>query len=403
MTTPAIRQVFAALEARGGEGCVRFVGGCVRDVLMGRVAGDIDLSTQLKPDDTEAALDAAGIRHIPTGKAHGTITAVVDDTPYEITSLREDVETDGRRAVVSFTDDWRKDAQRRDFYLNALYADIRGQVYDPTGQGLSDAEDGRVRFIGDAETRIREDYLRILRFFRFSAGYSDGFDAESLAACVALKDGIAHLSGERIAQEVLRLLGLTDPVAVCQEMISDGVMALAFGGMALSGHLLVPVCALTRDPELRLAGLLYPEGADEAALATFSERLKISGRLRLRLKTVFEHIDFKYVCDESDWVRALYVLGPDTVRDVLILRAARDGLTPEQTSDALDRLGALAVPVFPLRAADLMAAGLKAGPELGQALKHIEAKWLDNGFSQNVITEAVDDIRKRTNIETRNN
>lgn len=377
---------------------MRFVGGCVRDVIMGRVAGDIDLSTQLLPDETEAALEAAGIRHVPTGKAHGTISAIVEGAPYEITSLREDVETDGRRAVVSFTDDWGKDALRRDFYLNALYADIRGQVYDPTGHGLGDAEAERVRFIGDAETRIREDYLRILRFFRFSAGYAHGLDAESLNACVALKAGIDSLSGERIAQEMLRILAVPDPVAVCERMIAGGVMERVLGGVPVSGGLLRPICALTGDAELRLAGLLWPEGAALEVLAKVTERLKLSGKLRSRLRNIFEHID-----SDDDFPKVLYMLGREVTEDVLTLRAAHDGQTAGAWAEVQARLAAMEVPVFPLKAADLMAAGLGAGPELGRALKRIEALWLDNGFSQNVITEAVDDIRNRTNIGNKSN
>lgn len=394
MTAPAVKRVFAALEAAGGVGCVRFVGGCVRDVIMGRVAGDIDLCTQLLPDETEAALEVAGIRHVPTGKAHGTISAIVEGMSYEITSLREDVETDGRRAVVSFTDDWGKDALRRDFYLNALYADIRGQVYDPTGLGLGDAEAGRVRFIGDAETRIREDYLRILRFFRFTAGYGHGFDDASLKACEALKAGIDHLSGERVAQELLRILAVPDPVAVCERMIADGVMAQALGGVAVSGRVLPSVCAFTGEAELRLAGLLWPEGATPEAIQAVVRRLRLSGKLSLRLKNTLEHIDY-----EADCHKSLYVLGRAVLQDVLTLRAARDGLTPEAWAEGQARLADMTVPVFPLKAADLMAAGISAGPELGRALKHIEALWLDNGFSQNVITEAVDDLRNRTNID----
>jgi len=395
MTAPAVQQVFAALEAAGGAGCVRFVGGCVRDVVMGREAGDIDLCTQLVPDAIEAALRAAGIRHVPTGKAHGTITAIVEGTPYEITALREDVATDGRRAVVRFTPDWGKDAQRRDFYLNALYADIRGQVYDPTGQGWADAAAGRVRFIGDAETRIREDYLRILRFFRFTAGYARQVDAASLEACVRLRAGIDHLSGERIAQELLRLLAVADPVPVCEMMMARGVMTPVCAGLPVQGQILAAVCGLTSDPEVRLAGLLWPDGVAAERLGVLSQRLKLSSRLKLRLKNMSQEIDFQG--DESGWVRALYLRGRASTEDGLILYAAVNGWDRAALGAAQARLAAIEVPVFPLRASVLMAAGL-AGAELGRQLKRIEARWYDNGFSQDVITQAVDDIRKRTNI-----
>jgi poly(A) polymerase len=171
MALPETKAVIAALEARGGPGCARFVGGCVRNTLMGKPIDDIDIATTLTPDEVIEALGAAGLRSIPTGVDHGTVTALSGGRPYEITTLRRDVSTDGRRAVVAFTQDWGEDAQRRDFRFNALYADPRGRLYDPTGEGVNDAREGRVVFVGDPRTRIREDYLRILRFFRFHAWY----------------------------------------------------------------------------------------------------------------------------------------------------------------------------------------------------------------------------------------
>ena len=243
MAAPETRAVFAALEAAGGAACVRFVGGCVRNALMGRAISDLDLAAQLTPDETEAALAAAGLRSVPTGKAFGTITAVVDGKPFEITSLREDVETDGRRAVVRYTTDWAKDAQRRDFYLNALYADIEGRVYDPTGEGLGDVAAGRVRFIGEAEQRIREDYLRILRFFRFHAIYGDpegGIDAEGLAACARHAPAISGLSAERIGAEMRKLLAAEDPAPSVAAMERAGVLTQVLpGGDARSLAVLV--------------------------------------------------------------------------------------------------------------------------------------------------------------------
>ena len=171
MTAPATKAVIAALEAAGGAGCARFVGGCVRNALIRRPIVDIDIATTLTPDAVTKALTDAGLKAVPTGIEHGTITAVASGKPFEVTTLRRDVETDGRRAVVAFTTDWAEDAQRRDFRLNALYVDPTGKLYDPTGGGLADARAGRIVFVGDAETRIREDALRILRFFRFQAWY----------------------------------------------------------------------------------------------------------------------------------------------------------------------------------------------------------------------------------------
>ena len=188
MTAPATRAVLDALTAAGGPEAARFVGGCVRDTLSGHPVGDIDIATALTPDQVIAALKAAGLKAVPTGVDHGTVTAVSQGKPFEVTTLRRDVETDGRRAVVAFTDDWAEDAQRRDFRLNALYADAEGRLFDPTGEGVADAKAGRIVFIGDAETRIREDALRILRFFRFQAWFGKGEpDGPSLAACERLK------------------------------------------------------------------------------------------------------------------------------------------------------------------------------------------------------------------------
>ncbi|MEL6416021.1 MAG: hypothetical protein AAFQ15_13865 [Pseudomonadota bacterium] len=190
---------------------MRFVGGCVRNTVMARPVDDLDLATQLKPDETLKALEAAGIRAVPTGIEHGTVTAIVDHQPFEITSLRRDVETDGRRAVVAFTEDWAEDAQRRDFRLNALYAAPNGEVFDPVGGGYDDALAGRVIFIGDADQRLREDYLRILRFFRFNAWYGAGIDADGLAACERQRSGLAKIAKERTWKELKKLLSAEMP------------------------------------------------------------------------------------------------------------------------------------------------------------------------------------------------
>lgn len=226
LESQATRAVMRALEAAGGAGCARFVGGCVRNSLLGQPVDDIDIATRLRPEQTMAALKAAGLKAVPTGVEHGTVTGVSERRPYEITTLRRDVETDGRRAVVAFTEDWAEDAARRDFRLNALYADAAGTVFDPTGGGLEDAAAGRIVFVRWAETRIREDYLRILRFFRFYAWYGRGEpDAVGLAACAKLKGGMAQLSAERVSKEMLKLLTAPDPRAAVRAMAETGVLA----------------------------------------------------------------------------------------------------------------------------------------------------------------------------------
>lgn len=398
MTAPAVQQVFAALEAAGGAGCVRFVGGCVRDVVMGGTPGDLDLSTQLTPDATETALSAAGIRHVPTGKAFGTITAVIEGQPFEITSLREDVETDGRRAVVSYTTDWSRDAQRRDFYLNALYADIRGEVFDPTGQGLEDAQAGRVRLIGDVETRLREDYLRILRFFRFSASHGRSLDEASLSACVALREGIDSLSGERIQQELFKLLTIADPVNVVQRMIETGVMAHVVPGARVNAERVAAGFPLTSDAIQRLIILIGGHGWAEA-LAALIQRLRLPNRVADRLSAAaaaYAEADVR--ASLAALRRGLYRHGPQALSDALVLRAAEARLSPE-TWQALDqKLKQIDVPVFPLKSARLISVGLAPGPELGQTLRRIEADWIAHDFSPIVIEDAIDAITKQANI-----
>ena len=199
-----IAAIFSALP----EGSIRFVGGCVRNALMGFPVGDMDLATQLEPPAVMEALKAAKIKYVETGLSHGTLTAVIKGVPYEITSLRRDVETDGRRAVVSFTTDWAEDTQRRDLTVNALYADMTGQVFDPTGEGIDDLEAGRLRFVGDASERIKEDYLRLLRYFRFVAWYGGDspLDKDALTAARDLQGGLKTLSAERVWSELKKLL-----------------------------------------------------------------------------------------------------------------------------------------------------------------------------------------------------
>ncbi len=397
MRRDAVRTVFAALEAKGGKGCVRFVGGCVRNVVMGHgTPTDLDLSTQLVPDDTEAALAAAGLKSVPTGKAFGTITAVVDGAPYEITSLREDVETDGRRAVVSYTDDWAKDAQRRDFYLNALYADIDGQVYDPTGFGLDDARQGRVRFIGEASQRIREDYLRILRFFRFSAGYAAEFDVASLEACVALKAGLDGLSAERIWGETHKTLNLIRPLRAFEAMLRGDVLPHIVPGWIGSGNglpELAVMIAASDDPVLRLTALL-DAGIDlsEARLATVQARMRFSNAVLERLVAVGAVMGpLGDAQTPDDLKRLIYRYGRVAVTDGIALAAAHAGRMP---GEVLRHVEALEVPAFPLKGADLIRRGLKAGPEVGQRLKQIETDWVNSDFSQSVIDQSLDDIGK---------
>ncbi|HEX8569076.1 MAG TPA: CCA tRNA nucleotidyltransferase [Caulobacteraceae bacterium] len=373
---PAARAVLDALEAEGGPDSARFVGGCVRNTLMGQRVEDVDIATRLTPDRTIAALERARLKAVPTGVEHGTVTAVADHRPFEITTLRRDVETDGRRAVVAFTEDWAEDAARRDFRLNALYADREGQVYDPTGGGLDDAHAGRIVFVGEAETRIREDYLRILRFFRFFAWYGRGHpEAEGLAACARLKDGVTSLSAERVSKELLKLLAARDPRRSLSLMADAGVLPLVLPEAA-NWDRFRAIVVLTSDPELRLAALL----PDDPALAQqMSARLRLSNAQRDRLVEALRPArSFR----REEGRATLYRLGPAVFRDRVYLQwAERPEMEPE-ARELLDLSASWNPPRFPLTGEDVMAAGVTKGPEVGRTLRALEDEWIASGFGE---------------------
>jgi len=370
----ATRAVMAALQAAGGPDCARFVGGCVRNSLLGQPVDDIDIATRLRPEETMTALQAAGLKAVPTGLEHGTVTGVSERKPYEITTLRRDVETDGRRAVVAFTEDWAEDAARRDFRLNALYADAAGTVFDPTGGGLADAAKGRIVFVGEAETRIREDYLRILRFFRFQAWYGRGQpDATGLAACAALKAGMAQLSAERVSKELMKLLAARDPRSTVRAMAETGVLGQVLPE-AQPLNLFEAMCGLTGDPVLRLSALLP---ADEGAVVRIAGSLRLSNGTRDRLAAaVAEGPVVATDMTEAEARAAIYRLGRDAFEDRLTRAEAAGG-----DGGALRRLAAgWTPPKMPVGGRDLARLGLKPGPETGRVLKAFEAGWIADDF-----------------------
>ncbi|WP_292228213.1 CCA tRNA nucleotidyltransferase [Brevundimonas sp.] len=375
LTASATRAVMAALEAAGGPGCARFVGGCVRNSLMGQGVDDIDIATRLRPEQTIAALKAAGLKAVPTGVEHGTVTGVSEREPYEITTLRRDVETDGRRAVVAFTEDWAEDAARRDFRLNALYADAAGTVFDPTGGGLEDAAAGRIVFVGEAETRIREDYLRILRFFRFYAWYGrEAPDAVGLAACGALKGGMDRLSAERVSKELLKLLAAPDPRPSVRAMQDSGVLAQVLPEVQPLA-LFEALCGLSADPVLRLSALL-PK--DEAQVVRIAGALRLSNAVRDRLSAIVA--DGAQVSPDMGEVAAraaIYRLGRPAFQDRLRLAEAAtggDGETLRQLAEVW------VAPKVPVGGRELAKLGVKPGPETGRILKAFEAGWIADDF-----------------------
>lgn len=387
MTAPPTQAVIAALAAAGGPDCARFVGGCVRDALLKRPIGDIDIATTLHPDAVTAALVAAGLKAVPTGIEHGTVTGISAGKPFEITTLRRDVETDGRRAVVAFTDDWAEDAARRDFRLNALYLSPDGTLHDPTGGGIADAHAGRIVFVGEAETRIREDYLRILRFFRFSAWFGRGEpDAEGLAACAALKDGVRGLSGERVSKELLKLLAADDPRSAVRLMAATGVLGAllpAAGDLhRFEGVVEIETEMLfTEDAALRLAALL-PDDRD--AVADAAQRLRLSGALRDRLLAACsDGLRLVSWMSPREIRRAIYRLGARAFQDRIKLAwaASNRPVTYPQWRMLLVYADTWTPPSFPLDGEEIMAAGVPQGPLIGQVRREVEDWWLDLDFT----------------------
>jgi poly(A) polymerase len=380
----------AALTAVGGAGAARFVGGCVRDTLLGRDAPglDIDIATRLTPDQVMTGLAAQRLRAEPTGLEHGTVTAIAFGRPFEITTLRQDVETDGRRAVVAFTQDWAKDAARRDFTMNALYADPDGRLHDPTGRGVADARAGRVVFVGDPDTRIGEDYLRILRYFRFLAHYGTGAQDEgALAACARHADQLDRLSAERIAKELLKLLAARDPRPAVELMAQTGVLARVALGLSnltrLSGLIEIEEeLARPPDAELRLAAL---GPTDPGGVLALARRLKLANALRDRLiAACSEPPIIASDMPEVELRKAVWRKGASAIRDQLLLAWAQSF----PTSSALLWMRHLQLidtwrpPAFPITGDDIMALGVAAGPHVGRVRKAFEDWWLDQDFPE---------------------
>lgn len=375
LTASATRAVMAALATAGGSECARFVGGCVRNALIGAAIDDIDIATTLTPDEVVAALKASGLRSVPTGIEHGTVTAISEHQPFEITTLRRDVSTDGRRATVAFTTDWAEDAGRRDFRMNALYADADGIILDPTGQGYDDALAGRIVFVGEPEGRIREDYLRILRFYRFYAWYGRGApDAAAVAACAALAEGVTQLSAERVSKELLKLLAAPDPLPAVRLMDEAGVLGRVLLEPA-DLTLFEAMVKLSGDAVLRLSALLP---ADPARVAEIARALRLSNAQRDRLVEAVGGEATTRLTDAQ--ARAvIYRDGRPALEDRVMRAWAAGG-----EADDVRRLLALAQdwsrPALPVGGRDLARLGLKPGPETGRVLKAFEAGWIADDF-----------------------
>ena len=382
-----MNRLLAALDVSGGE--TRYVGGCVRDALIGLAVSDVDLATRLEPQEVMSRLMRARIKAVPTGLAHGTVTAVVEGAPVEVTTLRRDVSTDGRHAEVAFTGDWQEDAARRDFTINALSADpLSRELFDYFG-GLADLTAGRVAFIGDPLRRIAEDHLRILRFFRFHARFGRGEpDAPALAACAARANDLMALSRERIADELLKLLALPGPLSAVTLMVEHGILRpvlpeIGADGIERLNALIALEQALGVSPDaLRRLAALLP--ADRTLAASVAARLRLSKKSAQRLTAAADRSE-----RPPDDARMLaYAIGVESARDRLLL----DG-PDERRAAQLRSLDAWTRPRLPVTGGDLIAMGLEAGPAVSAALQALDKEWASAGFSQD--REAVRQMARR--------
>ncbi len=373
-------------DAKGPQAL--FVGGCVRNTIIGTQVDDIDIATKLTPPEVTKLLEGAGVKVIPTGIEHGTVTAVIAQRSFEITTLRKDVQTDGRRAVVAFSLDWREDAQRRDFTMNTLLMDGQGNIYDPLGSGFADLQVRRVIFVGDPAARIAEDYLRVLRFFRFHAIYGGtDMDKAALGACRAAADKMPALSRERITQEFLKLLGAADPVPVLKEMFALGVLGLLAPEKENFYDLLAFICARQKE---RKAGegalasrLLVLADLQENNLKKFDEFLILSKGLQKEIKTIYAILsDLPVLSDDHAVKIAVYKCGRSAAAQALLIEAAQGHVPGDYMPEALALIGRWDIPVFPVTGDDLIAKGYEPGPALGEKLSLMEEAWIACGFTE---------------------
>lgn len=399
LTAPATQAVLAAL-ARGGHEA-RIVGGAVRNALIGTAVTDIDIATTATPEETMRLARAAGLAAFPTGIAHGTVTVVAAHHPFEVTTLRRDEETFGRHARVAFTTDWAEDARRRDFTINALYADAAGRIHDPLG-GAVDLAARRVRFIGDPHARIREDYLRIFRFFRFTAEYASGVpDAAGLAACAEMQAGLAGLSGERLRSEMMKLLAAPAAMGALGAMAATGILARIVDTGAASGPGLGSVpdldalarlvaieaaLGLAPDPALRLALMAAPTADTAEALRA---RLRLSNE---EARTMHDLLAAAPLGTDPGIAprfpdtaarAAVYRLGQPVARRLALALWARSGAPADDPSwtARLGLVGAFAPPALPLKGSDIVARGIPPGPAVGRILADLESWWIGTDFA----------------------
>jgi tRNA nucleotidyltransferase/poly(A) polymerase len=393
LDNPDLQALLEVLCADGED--ARIAGGAVRNTLLGQPVADIDIATTTVPDETVRRAESVGFHTVPTGIEHGTVTVIAGGRAYEVTTLRADVDTDGRRAKVVFGRDWKSDAERRDFTINALYAKADGTVVDLVG-GQADLDSRTLRFIGDAEQRIREDYLRILRFFRFFAWYGHGRpDAEGVKASARLKEGLDQLSAERVWSELKKLLGAADPSRALLWARQAGVLSRILPESEKWGidaiHALVKAeqdFGWKPDALLRLAAIVPPDAARMDALA---DRLKLSSAERTRLVKWAGAVTPKPEVTEAQLGKEIFRGDRQAIVDRLRLALASARGKAVEDNDALIQAGGYSrllahaerwkAPAFPLKGGDLLIAGAKAGPAVGKLFRQLQDEWVDAGFA----------------------
>ena len=393
---PDLARLLDVLDGGGEE--TRVVGGAVRNTLMGLAVSDIDLATTAEPGVVVARARRAGLTVIPTGIAHGTVTVLFDGRPFEVTTLRRDVATDGRHAVVAFGRDFAEDAQRRDFTMNALSASRDGTVHDPVG-GLPDLHARRVRFIGDAHTRIREDYLRILRLFRFHAAYGEGpLDISARDAAIAERRGLATLSAERINAEIAKLLVARRAAEVVPEIAETGLLGLVLGGVAYATRFAhaVAIAGDSADAVSRLAALTVATSEDAARIRA---RLRLSNAATRRLERIAALLETSHgtkTIDDAGVDALLFRHERAAVRDTLVLLHIGSGAADDSPDWRWAHMRAAQAPVpdLPVSGDDFLRRGVPPGRNIGAALKTLQARWIRAGFPRDpaVLARLVDEV-----------
>lgn len=381
MQEPGTRAVMTALNEEGGEPRSLFVGGCIRNEILGRHVDDIDIAAASEPAEVTHRLENAGIKVIPTGIDHGTVTAVTGTRHFEITTLRRDVKTDGRHAQVEYTDDWIADARRRDFRLNTLLGDIEGRIYDPLGCGLEDCLAGRVVFVGDPSARIQEDYLRILRFFRFYATYGQAApDAEGLEACRAHIEGLYNLSRERITQEAMRILALDNPVHTLRVMFENNILIPVLNP-DFEPDAFEAFCAdqLRYDKVSAVARLFFLCGAQATHLQKAGDILILTRQLQKDAQAYDKILKMPFTKD-LDAKKAIYHFGGTRAAQGILMQKALGRIDADFAAKALNLADTWQVPECPISGDDLIAQGYQPGPTLGKELRRQEQAWIQSGF-----------------------